>query len=132
MDNLPVPQPIPPALRIAVKNGVGGWGPYSVRGIDDLFNSYGFTEADPSVEVAVDTADALAAFVTTDFHQSTWTDQEVGWALGRGLPVVPLNVGANPYGFFGQYQAVPIELGTPVLAAKRITNALAIAVFRRQ
>ncbi len=47
-----MPEPIPQALRIAVKNAVGGWGPYSVRGIDDLFNSYGFTEVDPSIQDA--------------------------------------------------------------------------------
>ncbi len=28
--------------------------------------------------------DALAALLTTDFHDSNWTDQEVGFAIGRG------------------------------------------------
>jgi hypothetical protein len=35
---------IPIAIRIALRNAVGGSGPYTAREIDDLFNSYRFTE----------------------------------------------------------------------------------------
>lgn len=35
---------IPLALRIALRNAVGGWGPYSVREIHDLFNSHEFID----------------------------------------------------------------------------------------
>src|SRR3990170_2354573 len=40
---------IPQAVRIAVRNAVGGWGPYSVREIIDLFNSHEFTERDDTI-----------------------------------------------------------------------------------
>lgn len=263
---------IPTALRIAVKNAVGGWGPYSVRGIHDLFNSYGFADSDPTVEdtgerrtaadryqaridwsspiqvrryldlvaevlahypedsaappsgegprlrrvlaqlgiraddagrlslqvpqgeqpvsstegiwypgrprlfvshlsseravvgafaaqlnafgfspfvahdaiepsrawqetirIALATMDVLVAYVTPGFHDSLWTDQEVGCALGRPVPVVPLDAGAKPYGFFGAYQAAPLARGqAATLAAEVVTRAVALAVFRHQ
>src|ERR1017187_8797854 len=29
---------------LGIRNAVGGWGPYTAREIDDLFNSYGFID----------------------------------------------------------------------------------------
>ncbi|MCE5240519.1 toll/interleukin-1 receptor domain-containing protein [bacterium] len=51
--------------------------------------------------------DMLAAWLTLSFHDSDWTDQEVGAAIGRRVPVVPLKVGQDPYGLIGKYQALP-------------------------
>lgn len=42
------------------------------------------------IELALNSAHALAALVTPDFCQSNWTDQEVGIALGKGLLVIPI------------------------------------------
>lgn len=58
------------------------------------------------IQLALSSMHALAALVTPDFHASPWTDQEVGWALCRGLIVLPVRLGADPYGFFGKWQAV--------------------------
>lgn len=38
-------QLIPEGLRVAVYNAMGGWGPYSVREISELFRTYGFSES---------------------------------------------------------------------------------------
>ena len=46
------------------------------------------------------------ALLTKEFHESDWTDQEVGYALGRGVPVVPVKRGRDPYGFIGKFQAL--------------------------
>ena len=51
--------------------------------------------------------DLLIALMTEDFHDSEWTDQEVGAAIGRQCPIVPVKVGRNPYGFMKHIQAVP-------------------------
>jgi hypothetical protein len=266
---------IPLGLRIAVRNAVGGWGPYSVREIHDLFNSYGFTSYDPdipdaggdrrttaegyharidwksrdaarqyvdvvaevlehypepdddpksvgsrlrrelrragitrssdgrlqlphaateasdalaaategiwsadairvfvshvsehrarvtqlaeelnrfafscfvahaqiepsrawqdAIELALNTADALVAYVTPGFRESAWTDQEVGWALGRGAIIIPLRVGATPYGFCGTFQALTVDEGErPAQTAAGVARAIAVAVFRGQ
>ena len=57
------------------------------------------------IELALQTCDALAALMVEGFHQSYWTDHEVGFVFGRGLPVIPVNMGEHPYGFIGRFQA---------------------------
>lgn len=58
------------------------------------------------IERALRTMDGFAALMTKGFHESNWTDQEVGFALGRGVMVVAVNLGRNPYGFIGDMQAL--------------------------
>jgi hypothetical protein len=48
------------------------------------------------IEDALRTCHVLVAYVTDGFPASNWTDQEVGWALGRGIPMIPVNAGAVP------------------------------------
>ena len=59
------------------------------------------------VEAGLQTCEGLVACIGTQFHSSTWTDQEVGWVVGRRVPVVSWCLDAcDPYGFLGQYQAL--------------------------
>jgi hypothetical protein len=61
------------------------------------------------IERALRSMDALAALMTKDFHNSFWTDQEVGFALGRRVPIIAVNLGRNPYGFIGSMQALKAD-----------------------
>jgi hypothetical protein len=63
-------------------------------------------EWENEIFLALNSANALAAFFTLDFHKSKWTDQEIGIALGRGLIVIPISVGFDPYGFMAGKQAM--------------------------
>jgi hypothetical protein len=65
--------------------------------------------------------DGLAALMTEDFHASYWTDQEVGFALGRHVPVIPVRLGRNPYGFLARIQALSCNWKN---AAERIVEVL--------
>lgn len=56
------------------------------------------------IETALATADSLVALLHSAFHQSNWTDQEIGFAMGRGLPVFAVRFGQDPYGFIGRFQ----------------------------
>lgn len=56
------------------------------------------------IETALATADSLVALLHPDFHASKWTDQEIGFAMGRGLPVFAVRFGQDPYGFIGRFQ----------------------------
>lgn len=76
------------------------------------------------ISLAMRSMHALAALITADFHASNWTDQEVGWALGRGVPVIAVRLGADPYGFIGKIQALPGTLTDPASLAGNITQAL--------
>jgi len=51
---------------------------------------------------ALATCEALIAWLTPDFHESLWTDQEVGFCVGRSVLIIPIRVGLNPYGFIGK------------------------------
>lgn len=57
------------------------------------------------IETALSTADSLVAMLHPTFHSSNWTDQEIGFAMGRGLPVFAIRFGQDPYGFIGRFQA---------------------------
>ncbi len=65
------------------------------------------TEWQREIERALFSMHFLVAMLTDDFHGSNWTDQEVGIAIGRGVPVFSLRMGKDPYGFIGKYQGIP-------------------------
>ena len=58
------------------------------------------------IESAIFSMDAMVALLTPDYHDSNWTDQEVGAALGRGVPLITVKLGMSPYGFMGKKQAM--------------------------
>ena len=60
---------------------------------------------------ALGSCDACLALLTPGFSESSWTDQEVGWAMARKLLVIPVEFGQTPYGFLGRYQAQPVKKG---------------------
>lgn len=56
---------------------------------------------------ALGTTDGGVAFLHQEFKGSDWCGQEVGWLLGRGVPVVSLKFDLAPYGPLGERQAIP-------------------------
>lgn len=58
------------------------------------------------IEHALRSMDALLALLTSDFHESDWTDQEVGVAMGRGVPLIAVRLGRDPYGLMGKGQGL--------------------------
>lgn len=64
------------------------------------------TEWMTAIEVALATADGLAALLHGGFVESRWCDQEVGMAAARRIPLVPVKFSNNPHGFLGRVQAV--------------------------
>jgi hypothetical protein len=69
------------------------------------------TSIDPSlqwqdvIESALRSCHAMAVFLHDGFRESDWCDQEVGFAMSRQVPVLPLRYDLNPYGFMGKLQA---------------------------
>ncbi|PHV68315.1 toll/interleukin-1 receptor domain-containing protein [Williamsia muralis] len=72
------------------------------------------------IEKGLDTADVGIVFLHQGFSESKWCDQEVGWLLGRHIPVLPLNFGVTPYGPLGALQARPERSDDPAEIAERI------------
>ena len=58
------------------------------------------------IKKALHTMDAFVALLTDGFHSSEWTDQEIGYALCREVPIIPVKLGVDPYGFIGKVQAL--------------------------
>lgn len=75
------------------------------------------------IEMALATADSLVALLHPQFHSSNWTDQEIGFAMGRGLPVFAVRFGQDPYGFIGRFQAFAGHGKAPPVLARELFNA---------
>jgi len=52
------------------------------------------------------TMEVMLIFLTDDFQESMWCQQEVGFALGKGVPIISLKLGRlDPPGFISHVQA---------------------------
>lgn len=76
------------------------------------------------IETALRTCDAMAVFLHKGFHESYWCDQEVGYALARRVPVLPINIDIMPYGFMGKLQAVKCQEDSALQIAWKIVQWL--------
>lgn len=77
------------------------------------------------IDSALRSMDAMAALLTREFHESKWTDQEVGVAVARGAMIVPVKLGLDPYGFIARQQALAGDLTKPGVLAVAIVRVLA-------
>lgn len=59
------------------------------------------------IERGLRTMDAMVAVHTKGFSASFWTQQEIGFALGRGVKVISFKYSEDPTGFIGKHQALP-------------------------
>jgi hypothetical protein len=55
------------------------------------------------------TMDVFVTYMTNSFFESVWTNQEVGFALGRNIPIIPIKNMKNPEGFVSILQAQKYE-----------------------
>jgi hypothetical protein len=77
-----------------------------------------------ALEKALDECHALAAFLSPSFRQSKWTDQEIGYCLGRRTLIIPVHLGLAPYGFMERFQAVEGGDRSPSGLASRLFGVL--------
>jgi len=90
-------------------------------------------EWEDEILFALRSAEALVALLTQDFHSSKWTDQEVGFVMGRAKLVVSVQLDdVAPYGFIGRGQAVNGKGRTPEQLARSLFGALARHETTRQ
>lgn len=112
------------AHKVAVaelKKELKAWGISAFIAHEDITPSL---EWQNEIELALRSMHALAALLTPDFHESKWTDQEVGFALGRGSLVVPVRLGLDPYGFIGKVQGLSGSLEQPSRIARLLFDIL--------
>jgi len=51
--------------------------------------------------------DAFLAIHTLGFKDSFWTQQEIGFAVGRSMKIISFKMGEDPTGFISKHQALP-------------------------
>lgn len=108
--------------KIAVlKSNLEQWGISSFVAHEDIEPS---REWMAEIEKALASMDVLVAVVEPDFSKSKWTDQEVGYALGRNIDIIPLRVGVDPYGFMGKFQGIQAKNRVPSEVAKDIVKVI--------
>lgn len=78
------------------------------------------------IEKALEGCDALVALLVPDFHKSNWTDQEIGYVMGRKKKIIAVRFGLDPYGFIGKFQGIQGAQKTIEQVATEIFNVLAI------
>ena len=76
----------------------------------------------PEIATALNTMQLFIGFVTDDFHQGSWTDQEIGYAFQRGVTRVFIKLeGSDPKGMAAREQALTADWNN---AADRIVAQL--------
>ena len=59
------------------------------------------------IEDALNTMDGMICFLTKDYYESTWTNQEIGFALARNVPIFQYcHEKVDPQGFRMDIQAI--------------------------
>lgn len=105
----------------AMKLGLANWGISAFIAHEDIEASREWRD---EVEAGLESMDILVAVVEPGFKESDWCVQEVGYALGRKIDIIPLRAGLDPFGFFGKYQGIQIKGKFPEKVANEIAQTL--------
>jgi len=76
------------------------------------------------IERALHAMDAFLAIHTVGFKQSIWTQQEIGFAVGRGTKIISFKMGEDPTGFISIRQALPRQNRKAEEVAREIDGLL--------
>ena len=55
--------------------------------------------------IALQSMDIFLPYITPNFSRSEWTNQEIGFALGKNIPIIPFKDQSDPCGFISCIQA---------------------------
>ena len=98
--------------------------PYGIAGFVAHEDIHPTLEWQAEIERGLATMDALVAVHTPGFSMSNWTQQEVGYALGRGVKVISFKMGEDPTGFISKKQALVRQGRSAEDIAKEISRLL--------
>lgn len=97
---------------------------YSIAGFVAHEDIHPTLEWQGQLERALWHMDAMVAVHTEGFSASYWTQQEIGFALGRGVYVISFKWGEDPTGFISKLQALPRRKRTAEEIAAEIDRLL--------
>ena len=105
----------------AMKLSLANWGISAFIAHEDIEASREWRD---EVEAGLESMDVLVAVVEPGFKESDWCVQEVGYALGRKIDIIPLRAGLDPFGFFGKYQGIQVKGKIPAKVSSEIAQTL--------
>ncbi|NJM28974.1 MAG: toll/interleukin-1 receptor domain-containing protein [Rhizobiales bacterium] len=80
----------------------------------------------------LETMEIMLVFLTDSFHESSYTNQEIGFALGKGVPVISLKLeGKDPPGFVNNEQALRGSLTNPASSSHAVLKLIADKLGRQ-
>jgi hypothetical protein len=98
-------------------NGIGVY-------VADTQPQYG-TSLPTKVANAINQSDCVIAILTTYGNRSEWVNQEIGYAVRAGRPVIPIvEQGVNLKGFIADVEYVTFQSNDPAVAITNVINYL--------
>ena len=97
---------------------------YAISGFVAHEDIHPTLEWQSEIERALHAMDAFIAIHTLGFSQSLWTQQEIGFAVGRGVKIISLKMGEDPTGFISKHQALARRGRTAEAIAKEVDAIL--------
>jgi hypothetical protein len=113
--------------------------PYAISGFVAHEDIHPTLEWQTEIERALYNMDSFLAIHTPGFKDSFWTQQEIGFAVGRGVKIISFKMGEDPTGFISKHQALPRRSRTAeqiaqevdaILGADQLTSAKLLAAKR--
>ena len=84
----------------------------------------GGAEWEKTIESNLRDCDVMVAFLHDGFIESKWCDQEVGFAMARRVPIIPVNFGTRPYGFLARFQALQCHRDLASAVAMKVLDSM--------
>ena len=101
--------------------------PYEISGFVAHEDIHPTLEWQLEIEHALYTMDAFLAIHTLGFKDSYWAQQEVGFALGRGVKIISFKMeDEDPTGFISKHQALPRRNRTAEQIAEEVDAMLSV------
>ncbi|MFA6368683.1 MAG: toll/interleukin-1 receptor domain-containing protein [Bacteroidales bacterium] len=92
-----------------IKDQLGRMGIFCFMAEKDIQTTKSWAD---TIKNALSSMEIMVAFLTEDYHESDWTDQELGFAICRNVPIISIDLGKKPYGFASQFQAFSCDTKT--------------------
>ncbi len=98
--------------------------PYGISGFVAHDDIHPTLEWQGEIERALYAMDAFIALHTVGFSASFWTQQEIGFAVARGVKIISIKMGEDPTGFISKHQALPRRQRTAEQIAEEVRSLL--------
>jgi len=104
-------------LATQIKNEAGGYGIDCFVAHEDIEPTKDWLR---EIRYGLASCDCIVALLTKDFRESFYCDQEIGFALQRGILIIPISLEVDPYGFIAPFQRVTAFQKTPTEIVEEI------------